>query len=336
MPRKGRHPLKEKSIEEKQIVPKKITMTTIVFIPSLTGYWQYSFEVLKLFFQSLIENTKSEFDLMVFDNGSCKKIIKYLNKMKDRGFIQYLILSDKNYRKLGALDYLLKSAPGQYISYADSDVFFLPNWLNESIRVLETFSKAAKVTAIPIVGGDTTIISNKFYKEALKDKEINVSTGDIVEEKFIRSHSMSIGKSLNEFILPDRKDILLKKNKTQAFLSTADFQFTIKKEAVFDILPLVISKDNHYYDPIYSPVLEHKLDEDGWWQLSTRGYHIHHMGNHIPNFENEIPWMQSKFLTQIPNNALTSKSKHNTKIKSTRMRRLLKKINLWSYRKLYE
>ena len=87
----------------------------------------------------------------------------------------------------------------------------------------------------------------------MKDKDINVSTGDIVEKEFIRSHSMSIGKSLDEFILPDRKDILLKKDKTQAFLSTADFQFTIKKEAVFDILPLVISKDNHYYDPIYSP-----------------------------------------------------------------------------------
>ena len=52
MPRKGRHPLKEKNpLKKKQIVPKKVTMTTIVFIPSLTGYWQYSFEVLKLFFK---------------------------------------------------------------------------------------------------------------------------------------------------------------------------------------------------------------------------------------------------------------------------------------------
>ena len=83
---------------------------------------------------------------MVFDKGVVKKSLNTSNKMKDRGFVQYLILSDKNYRKLGALDYLLKSAPGQYISYADSDVFFLPNWLNESIKVLETFSKAAMVT----------------------------------------------------------------------------------------------------------------------------------------------------------------------------------------------
>ena len=100
--------------------------------------------------------------------------------MKDRGFIQYHILSDKNYRKLGALDYLLKSALDNTFLMLIV-MCFSSNWLNESIKVLETFSKAAKVTAIPIVGGDTTIISNNFTK-ALKDKDINVSTGDVLKK----------------------------------------------------------------------------------------------------------------------------------------------------------
>ena len=38
-------------------------------------------------------------------------------------------------------------------------------------------------------------------------------------------------------------------------LSTADFQFTIKKDAK-DVLPLAITRNEDYYDPIYSPILE--------------------------------------------------------------------------------
>ena len=124
MPRIGRHPLKEKSIKKPQTNPKEITITTIVYIPSISDYWSNSFDILKLFFDSLIINTQPVYDLMVFDNGSCKKIIEYLIDLRDKGIIQYLILSEKNHRKLGALNYLLQSAPGKYISYADSDVFF--------------------------------------------------------------------------------------------------------------------------------------------------------------------------------------------------------------------
>ena len=131
MPRVGRHPLKEKLIKENQVMPQNVTMTTIVYIPTLDGYWKESFDVLKLFFRSLQENTNEPYDLMVFDNGSCSEIRDYMINLRDQGIIQYLILSEKNLRKLGALNYLLQSAPGEFISYADSDVYFLPGWLDE-------------------------------------------------------------------------------------------------------------------------------------------------------------------------------------------------------------
>ena len=93
MPRLGRHPLKERSIKERVLTPNKITITTIVYIPTESGYWEHSFMNLKLFFQSLVSNTTGEYDLMVFDNGSCKKIIDYLNNLKLNGIIDFLILS---------------------------------------------------------------------------------------------------------------------------------------------------------------------------------------------------------------------------------------------------
>jgi len=334
MPRVGRHPLKEKSIKESQVMPKKVTMTTIVYIPNFEGYWRESFDVLKLFFQSLIDYTNQSFDLMVFDNGSCKKVIEYLIKLRDQGIIQYLILSEKNLRKLGALNYLLQFAPGEYVSYADSDVYFLPGWLDESLKALEIFPEAAKVTALPIVGGDTTHISKSSYLKAKNDSTIIVETGKLVPDKYIEAHNMSIGKSLVQFNQshPDRVDTKITRSKRSVYLSTADFQFTIRKQALTDVLPLIIENKSDYYDPIYSPILENKLDNNNWWQISTNNYLVHHMGNKIPQLSIEIPWYTDLI---VPLSISISKSS-KLKITNRFIRKALKRINNWSYRLLYE
>ena len=335
MPRIGRHPLKEKSIKKPQPKSKAITITTIVYIPSMSDYWSNSFDVLKLFFESLLKNTQPVYDLMVFDNGSCKTIIKYLINLRDKGIIQYLILSDKNHRKLGALNFLLQSAPGKYISYADSDVFFLPEWLNKSLDILEKFPRAGKVTALPIVGGDTTVISRQSYLDALNDKKIKVETGKIVEDKYILAHLKSLGRQFENLSSNDRKDTLLIKKETNALLSTADFQFTIKKEAVQEVLPLAIARNEDYYDPIYSPILEKKLDKNGWWQLSTVDYLIHHMGNQIPDFEAELPWIQNRYKKLSDIIKFQEKKSKKVVIQSTIIRKFIKKVHTWSYEKLY-
>lgn len=338
MPRVGRHPLKQKKIIEQQVEPRSITITTIVYIPSLEGYWQDSLNVLKIFFDTLIKNTDEEFDLMVFDNGSCQKVISFLIDLKNDGIIQFLILSSKNLKKLGALDYLLRSATGDLISYSDSDVLFLPGWLTESKKILDNFPEAAKVTAIPIAGGDTTKISEESYLEAEKDRTIKIKTGKIIPDKLIEAHSLSIGKTMEQFNNDhlDRIDTLLIRGKYQAFLSTADFQFTLRKNALKNILPLKIEHESDYYDPIYSPILEKKLNQFGWWQLSLNQYLIHHMGNSVPDLDSEIPWLNNENISAQSNN-----NEHNTLKKlsifnSTRIRTLLKKINTWTYKKLYE
>ena len=337
MPRIGRHPLKQKSIKQDPIRPSNITITTIVYIPSMTGYWSESFDVLKLFFKSLVNNTNEDYDLMVFDNGSCDEVIEYLSSLKNKGLIQYLILSEKNFKKLGALNYLLQSAPGKIISYADSDIYFLKGWLQESLKILDTFPEAAKVTAIPIAGGDTTQISNKFYKSAIKDSTICVKTGKIIEDKFINAHMVSIEKSLAQFNHEhnDRNDTLIERNNTKAYISTADFQFTIRKKSLINILPLLIEKDEDYYDPIYSPILERKLDDMGWWQLSTEDYLIHHMGNRIPNFSNELNWLNKEDIESLYNKKIKKKNKV-VRIKNRILRGYLQKINIYIYKLLYE
>ncbi len=290
MPRAGRHPLKNKEIKHQPVIHQKVTITTIVYIPILAGYWQESLKVLYLFFESLYANTDQPFDLMVFDNGSCEEVKNYLLDLQANGKIQYLVFSTQNLKKLGALNYLLSSAPGEYIAYADSDVYFLLGWLDESLKVLGAFPEAGKVTALPIVGGDTTEISKPVLERAQSDPSIKIETGLLVPQEYVDAHRVGLGQSPEAYTsrLLNRKDTVFTRNGISALLSGADFQFVITRQAAQSALPLQVERPEEYFDPIYSPVLEYRLDEAGFWQLSTPGYYVHHMGNKVPDLRKEL------------------------------------------------
>ena len=110
---------------------------------------------------------------------------------------------------------------------------------------------------------------------------------------------------------------------------------TIKKDAVQEVLPLAIARNEDYYDPIYSPILEKKLDENCWWQLSTMDYLIHHMGNQIPDFEAELPWVNKFDFNSYNNIELFKQKSKKIAIQSTFIRKIIKKVHTWSYQKLY-
>lgn len=340
MPRIGRHPLKVTGMPD-DFKPERITVATIVHIPTLSNYWAESLNVLRLFFQSLFASTDLPFDLMVFDNGSCTEVQDYLLGLRRDGRIQYLILSEHNLKKLGALNFLLSAAPGEYVAYADSDVYFLPGWLETSLKVLEAFPEAGKVTALPIVGGDVTKITPELYEFAVKDPSIKVETGRIVPDQYIQAHQISIGKDLAIFISAhaDRNDAVFTRNGIRAFYSTADFQFTMTRWAVQSVMPLRIENDSEYFDPIYSPILEIRLAQAGIWQLSTPDYLVHHMGNRVPDLRAELPWLENvpeiSAAGEPPRLRRNHKRSRHGLLQSTAVRKMLKKVNTLSYRLLY-
>ena len=76
---------------------------------------------------------------MIFDNGSCEEVQDFLLNEFRNHTIQYLILSEKNLGKGGAWNIIFDAAPGEFIAYADSDVYFHENWLDESLKIMQTF-----------------------------------------------------------------------------------------------------------------------------------------------------------------------------------------------------
>ena len=132
---------------------------------------------------------------------------------------------------------------------------------------------------------------------------------------------------------------MLRRNGKEALLSTVDFQFTIKREAIKLVLPLTEFDPDIYYDPIYSPVLEKRLEANGSWQLSTPDYFIHHMGNEVPDLKKELPWYDwSKASEPDPGMTLVGNKWRplNRILSMSPVRRVLHKVHTTSYEMLYD
>jgi glycosyltransferase involved in cell wall biosynthesis len=340
MPRIGRHPLKEHNLVLQEPQLRNITVTTITHIPILSGYWTESLAVLKLFFNSLFANTNLPFDLMVFDNASCSEVTDYLTSLKEDGLIQYLVLSTQNLRKLGALNFLFKAASGEYVAYADSDVYFLPGWLEKSMQVIKTFPKAGMVSALPTIDKTEKYIQSTRQGIA-KTPNILVESGqDLIPEAFVKAHQTSLGKSSSDYFNGGRTDTRITLNGISAFLSAQDFQFLTRKAVIDAVLPLEVEKGEESYDPIYSPVLETKLDKLGYWRLSTTDYLVHHMGNSVPDLAHELQEITPIPIINFPlgqdKNFGRKKTIKNRILHSHILRKLIKKIYTWSYLALFE
>ena len=134
---------------------------------------------------------------------------------------------------------------------------------------------------------------------------------------------------------------MIEKDGISAYHGTVDFQFITTRNVIESVLPLDINDSEALNgDDIYIPIWEKKLEENHYWMLSTKEYLVHHMGNKIPDFIDELPWIEIKELKIIPEQKFSinkkNKIKKNIILESTRLRRIIKKIHLWTYRFLYE
>jgi len=331
MPRFGQNPMRW--VQEVHF-HERVTFTTIVYIPFLEGYWRQSLDILKLFLQSLRQSTRLPFDLMVFDNGSCEEIQDYLIELRRQGIIQILILAQHNLGKVGAWNYLFSAAPGEFIAYADSDLLFLPGWLEASLDVFNTFPAVGMVTAQPARRGHLHCV--KTLGDIKGDTSLEVKQGELLSEKYIQACRIGLGRSEKEYkeIINGQEDILISKGLVSAYVSADHFQFLTKKDILKSLLPFKVTRplasDDDYQ-------LDAKMDSAGFWRLSTAEYFVHHIGNRFPDSSIDLDWVFKD--NEILNNGEKGKSDvkrdKNWLLSSPNIRNMLKRLNAWTYRLLY-
>jgi hypothetical protein len=162
----------------------------------------------------------------------------------------------------------------------------------------------------------------------------------LVPARFKDAHRSSIGKSKEQYAetLKGKEEVLIVRNGVSAYVSAQDFQFTTTRRVCDAIGPLVMKDDSEYFDPLYSPVFEARVDDKGFWRLSTADYLIHHVGNRMPPSLEDNAWIfqDDQTPSSEPRPALRHSGLRSRIRRSPKVRRLLKRINTWSYSMLYE
>ena len=237
--RVGQNPAKYIKEVEK---PAQVTVAVLNYIPFMSGFYAESLDVLKVTISSIIENTEGNYDLLVFDNGSCDTVQDYLLNEQRSGRIQYLILSKKNLGKGGAWNQILAGAPGEIIAYADSDVKFLDGWLPRSIEILETYPNVGMVTSRPFR------TKQEFFKKTIDWAEENdlssLKTGQIIPWETFLEFNLSLGHTEDEIriIYEESEDIQIDYRGVSAIVGASHWQFVAYKSVLQDFLPFEMSR----------------------------------------------------------------------------------------------
>ena len=245
--------------------PARITVAVLNYIPFLSGFYAEMDGVLKACLNS-IYRTKldEEFDVLVFDNGSCDEIKQYLLKEQAEGRIQYLFLSEKNLGKGGAWNMIFDGAPGEIIAYTDNDCLFTPDWLEKSVRILETYPDAGMVTARPFRTKEELYTSTLAWADAHPDVEHE--QGDLIPFDVFREFDLSLGQSEEEIAAhyQETTDHRLTYNGVKAMVGASHWQFTAYKKRLAEFLPFRMDRPMGQVRQ-----LDTRMNEKGYLRLMT-------------------------------------------------------------------
>ncbi len=280
--RKGINPVKQLNTVEK---PQRVTAAVLNHIPFLDGFYADMLNVLDMSLTSLRENAGMDFDLLVYDNGSCPEARTYLLSEFDHGKIQTLILSDRNMGKGGAWNVMLQAAPGEIVAYADNDVLYHEGWLRESVKVLDTYPNVGMVTSRPYHSIPELYSASLDWAEGNSD--VKVEKGNLINPDWIREFLQSLERTEEE-ILEDinQEDARLTFRGVSTFCGASHWQFLAWKKVLQEFLPIDLSK------PLGQVLrLDKMVNDRGYLRLMTDKPYVMNLSNtvELPNGSSKKP-----------------------------------------------
>jgi len=251
-------------------IPGEIGVASLVFIPSLTGFYARSLEVLDWHLKSL-RSTLPQGEIWVWDNGSALEVKRFLQQRLQQGQIDYLMLSQYNLGKTGALNWILAAMPHRYIAFSDGDILFLPGWWEAVQKIFQAFPKAGMVSPAPAF---FDVLRGKSRTASLLKTEGFQVYLDTLSDRDIQLYYQGLGYEIPENLptIP----LVKAPDGTIACAQSGHHVFVMPQEVARAILPLPVDRALSSQN---LRVLHERIENLGYWQLSTAQTFIYHLGN---------------------------------------------------------
>jgi len=261
MPRIGINPNRG---QQTAYQPSRLTLAMLTYLPNQAGYFAERMTVTRLSLDSLIANTPKPYDLIVFDNGSCPELVNYLCELRDKGLINYLILSASNIGKISALQVIFRAAPGEVVAYTDDDVFFLPGWLEAHLQLLNTYPRVGLVTGFYI--RSHLRYATQSIEAFAKQPEVSVTRGLLIPHEMEQHYIDNMGRSPTSYKqeVAGLEDIQFTYLGVSSLASAGHHQFVAPRQLILQVLP---GWDKNLMGKMIE--LENAVDQLGYLRLST-------------------------------------------------------------------
>ena len=259
--RRGQNPAKFVS-EVAQ--PARLTVAVLTYAPFLGGFFAEALDVIRACLESLWRTTPAPYDLLVFDNGSCREVVDYLLEARSAGRIQHLMLSQHNLGKGGAWNVIFRAAPGELLAYTDCDALFFDGWLERSLEILETYPRVGMVTARPFRTPEAFLTSTVGWAEA--DPEVRLEHGAFISWEVFREFDMSLGQE-EEAVrarYASTEDFRLTYRGVTAQAGASHYQFLARKSVLAEFVPFVMDRPMGQVRQ-----LDQRMNDAGYLRLMT-------------------------------------------------------------------
>jgi glycosyltransferase involved in cell wall biosynthesis len=263
-------------------VPEALLAATVVYIPRLADYYAEALEVLKLSLMSLRATLTVPFDLLVVDNGSCHEVIEYLRGLQAREEIQWLWLSSRNMKKIGAWNHIFGACQADLVYFFDSDILHLPGWFEASKAVLDAYPRAAMVNAAPIPPKNPTLTQATLGSTialAEADPDVLIERGNFTPDEHFREFGESLGAVGDEYLAKARRfeQIRLVRAGVPAFAQSWHAQFLARGNIMRSMFP----KGRKWVLENKERDFDEEMNRQQYMRLATVEPFIAHMGNSI-------------------------------------------------------
>ena len=273
--RKGQNPAK---MGLPAYQPKKLGLALLSYIPSQEGYFIHALEVLRYQIASIHSST-NDFDLLVFDNGSCSEVQDELHHMQSEGFIHFLVLSQFNLGKTGALNWILAAMPNEFIGFSDGDVLFRQGWLEKSLEIVRAFPTAGLVSAQPCM---FDVLKNEGQAQhTLEYDPCYHLSNCLLDPVVVEEYGHGVGLEVQKIEALKQKPVQVVeeiKSGVRAVIGPSHMQFILPRAVARRILPL--SSSYALFRQETREINTH-IDQLGLVQLTSLEAYVYHMGNQL-------------------------------------------------------